>query len=164
MMRMTAWPLLTRRRLLAGAAAVVAVGAAGCTMQPPAPPPPDPLEPLLVAALADADLADAVAVAHPRLADVSRALASDRRAHAASLRAEIRRATPSPAPSSSTSGTTAPAVAVPVDAAAAATALAEATRAAADQARRLVSTVPRYRAGLVASVSACCASHLAVLR
>ena len=133
---------------------------AGCATAPPAPPPPDPLHALLTAALADATLADAVAAAHPPLAAAARALAADRRTHAASLGAEVLRATPSPPVPTPVSSA---AVVVPADRAGAVAALVEATRAAQTQAAGLVAFLPRYRAGLVASVAACCASHLAVL-
>jgi hypothetical protein len=39
----------------------------------------------------------------------------------------------------------------------------DAVRAAQAQAGELVATLPRHRAGLAASVAACCASHLTVL-
>jgi hypothetical protein len=179
---MSPWGRPSRRQLIVGALGGVAL-AAGCTSEPLPPPPPDPLQPLLDAALADAALAEAVAGSHAGLAVVARALAGDRKAHAESLRAEIRRATPSPTPSitstPSPSGTlaSAPGVAasgtagatvssgppVPTDPAAASAALIAATRASARRAADLVTAVPRYRAGLAASVSACCASHLAVL-
>jgi hypothetical protein len=41
--------------------------------------------------------------------------------------------------------------------------LTEAVRAAQDEAAGLVMTLPGYRAALLASVAACCASHAAVL-
>ena len=163
-------PRPTRRQVLAGSVRCSALASvlgaaglvAGCTSGPPAPPTPDPLQALVTAALADAALADAVAAAHPPLAPAAHALAADRRAHAGSLGAEVVRATPSPLPSAS-SATAAAAVVVPPDRAAAAAALAEATRMGQAQATGLVAGLPRYRAGLVASVAACCASHLPVL-
>jgi hypothetical protein len=151
--------LASRRQVLAGTLGVAALAGA-CTGPPPAPPPPDPLIALHTAALADAALADAVAAAHPPLASAAAALAADRRAHAESLGAEVTRATPSGGPST-TSDPVAPAV--PPDRAAASAALVEALRAAQAQATGLVAGLPRYRAGLVASVAACCASHQAVL-
>jgi hypothetical protein len=114
---------------------------------------------MLTTALADAALADAVAAAHPPLAPAATALATDRRTHARSFEAEVRRATPSPSPSPSAGL----AIVVSSDRAAAVAALVEATRAAQAQAGAQVGSLPRHRAGLVASVAACCASHLAVL-
>ena len=148
----------TRRRVLAGSLATALM--AGCSTGPDALPAPDPLQALWSAALADAALADAAAAAHPDLAPSAGALAADRRAHAESIAAEVQRATPSPSASSTA---TLAAVVVPTDRAPAAGALADATRAAQAQAAALVTSLPRYRAGLVASVAACCASHLAVL-
>lgn len=157
-------PRPTRRQMLAGTVGVLVTaavaGAGACTGRPAEPPAPDPLRALVTAALADAELADAVAAAHPPLAAAAGAVAADRRAHALALDAEVTRATPSPTPSS----TTAPSAQVaPPDPAAATAALVAAVRAAQDQASALVTGLPRHRAGLVASVAACCASHLAVL-
>jgi hypothetical protein len=140
----------------------------GCTTEPPAPPPPDPLEPLIVAATGHTALAEAVAAAHPPLAAAARQVATDRRAHADALTAEVRRATPTPvtttpdgsggAAASGTIGSLAPA-----DPTAARTALLRAASDAQRQAADLVGALPRHRAGLVASVAACCASHAVVL-
>jgi hypothetical protein len=162
MTRVSAPPRRTRRQVLAGSLGVAAYGvaalAAGCASAP-APPPPDPLQPVLAAALADAALAEAVAAAHPRLRAVAGALAADRRVHAETLGAEVRRAAATPMPAVST---TAP-VAAPPDQAAAGAALVDAARAAQAQAAALVTGLPRVRASLVAAVAACCASHLVVL-
>ena len=157
-------PRPTRRQVLAGTLAGLsglggwALG--GCTTTAQAPLP-DPLRALAAAAVADAALADAVAAAHPPLAAAAHALATDRRAHADSLAAEVVRATPTP--SSAPSSATTTAAEAPADPAAATAALVEAAKAAQVQAAGLVTGLPRYRAGLVASVAACCASHLAVL-
>jgi len=145
----------------------------GCTAgEPPPPPPPDPLEPLIAAATGHAALADSVAAAHPPLAAAARQVATDRRAHAGALTAEVRRATPSPVTTSAParSGGTGGANAsgtigspAPADPAAARTALLRAASDAQRQAAELVGALPRHRAGLVASVAACCASHAVVL-
>lgn len=150
----------SRRRLLACALGAVMVGGMGCTGQPSTPPQPDPLEALRAAALADATLADLVATTHLPLAAAASALAADRRAHATALEAEVLRATPSVA--SSTSEGAAPPVVSPDRATAVATLL-NAMTASQAQASGLVGGLPRYRAGLVASIAACCASHQAVL-
>jgi hypothetical protein len=141
-----------------------------CTAEaPPPPPPPDPLEPLIAAATGNAALADSVAAAHPPLAAAARQIATDRRAHAGALAAEIRRATPTPVTTSPPAGRggTASSGAIsapaPADPAAARTALLRATSDAQRQAADLVGALPRHRAGLVASVAACCASHAVVL-
>jgi type IV secretory pathway VirB10-like protein len=95
----------------------------------------------------------------------------DRRTHAATLRAELRRVRPSsaqhrPAPprpdQHSTSPPVAPQPPTP-ELASARGALTEAVRAAHDEAAGLVMTLPGYRAALLASVAACCASHAALL-
>jgi hypothetical protein len=164
------WPSRpTRRRVLATsgrgacglATSAFVTCTIGCTVTPPAPPQPDPLQALLAAALADAALASAVAAAHPPLAPAANALAADRRAHADALKAEVVRATPAPA--TPPPSTTLTAAVPPPDRAAARGVLVEAAKAAQAQAGGLVAALPRYRAGLVASVAACCASHLAVL-
>ncbi len=154
-------PRPTRRQVLTGTAVAIVAATGACTGQPAAPPPPDPLRPLLAAALADARLADAVAAAHPSVADAALALAADRRAHADALSTEVLRVTPSPTPPSTTSVPADPSV--PPEPAAATGALVDAVRAAQAQAGALVVGLPRHRAGLAASVAACCASHLAVL-
>ena len=86
--------------------------------------------------------------------------------HATALRAELRRVRPVPAsPSAVSPPVPAPAapVAATTDVSAARTALAQAARAAQDEAAGLVVTLPGYRAALLASVAACCATHVALL-
>lgn len=134
----------------------------GCTEStPPALDEPDPLERPAQRAEADVALALAVAGAHPAVAAPAVALAADRQAHATALRVELHRVRPTTAPASSVPST-APVVAT-ADQAAAPDALAEAMRAAQDEAAGLVATLPGYRAALLASVAACCASHAALL-
>ena len=182
------WPTVsgagpTRRRVLAAAATLSVAPAAaltGCTLPVRIPEVPDPLEPPARRAEADATQASTVAQlasrADPVLAAAARALATDRRTHAATLRAELRRVRPSPAPHSpaqhspaphgpdprSTSPPVAPQPPTPELASARGT-LTEAVRAAHDEAAGLVMTLPGYRAALLASVAACCASHAALL-
>lgn len=166
----------TRRVVLAGGIAIAGSGPlaalAGCTPPPPPPPPPpDPFEPLIASATEHAELAEAVAAAHPSLAAAARQVAVDRRVHADALAAEVRRATPSPVtsapspagPSSGASSGGTIGSPAPVDPAAARTALLGAATNAQRQAADLVAGLPRYRAGLVASIAACCASHTVVL-
>lgn len=147
--------------LLAGPAALT-----GCTpLSARAPEGPDPLESPARRAETDAALAAGVAQlavhADPVLATAARALAADRMAHATTLRAELRRARPRPA-SSSAPPPVAPLTANP-DLASARGALVQAVHAAQDEAAGLVMTLPGYRAALLASVAACCASHAALL-
>ena len=101
-----------------------------------------------------------VTQADPALAATARALAEDRMAHAAALRAELRRVRPRPTARSASP----PVAPLPApDSAGARRALAQAVRAAHDEAAELAMTLPGYRAALLASVAACCASHAALL-
>ncbi len=163
--------------LTAGAALLVGGPAvlAGCTGSPAVVPKgPDPLE--LPARRAETDSALALAVAQaaagqteaqtgtepqPALAAAASALAADRMAHAITLRAELRRVQPTPAPGGA-APPPAPPVAAP-DLASARAALLQAIHAAQDEASRLVMALPGYRAALLASIAACCASHAALL-
>ncbi len=160
---------LSRRRVLGAGVAVggllVTGPAAGCAAPAPeAPEQPDPLEAPATRAEADVVLAQAVAAGYPALGEAATAFAVDRQAHATALRSELRRARPEP---DLTSGSSAPS-AIPVtpgaDAASARSALATAIQVAQEQAAGLVATLPGYRAALLASVAACCASHAAVLQ
>jgi hypothetical protein len=171
------WPIVSgtrphrRRVLVAGATLLLAGPAAltGCTLSARAPKEPDPLESPARRAEADAALATTVAQladqnadhANSALAAAARALAADRMTHATTLRAELRRARPGPASRSASP----PVASLPVnpDLAGARGALAQAARAAQDEAAGLVMTLPGYRAALLASVAACCASHTALL-
>lgn len=155
----------SRRRFIAAGAAAGALVLTGCTSSAPrGPAQPDPLELPAKRAESDAALAQAVAAEHPDLAAVAGAFAADRRAHGAALRAELHRVRPGSAPSSS-----APPPPAPVPLAADQTrgqaqdALAGAVQAAQDEAAALVPGLPGYRAALLASVAACCASHTVVL-
>jgi len=152
-----------RRRVLAGALVLGAPVLSGCTARASGPSDPDPLGPVAGRAEDDVRLADAVAAAHPTLAAAAAALAADRREHAAAFRAELRRARLAP-PTASPSPSRAPAPAVVAfEPAAARAALVDALRVAQDQSAVLVAGAPGHRAALLASVAACCASHLAVL-
>lgn len=160
----------SRRRALAAGATTAALflagptALAGCTALAPAPDAPDPLEPPARRAEADVALAAAVAGTHPTLAAAANALSADRAAHARTLRAELHRVHPDPAPASTTQPAP-PVVPPPVspDPAAARAALTQAIRVAQDEAAALVLTLPGYRAALLASVAASCATHTAPL-
>jgi hypothetical protein len=138
--------------------AVVSAPACGMGSEPKQP---DVLEPLRLGAQKDSALARAVAATHPDLADQAKAISANRDQHAAKLQSEIDRANPpqegqkpSPPP---------PPPQAPADSGAAKAALTDALHAAQVQAAILVPTLPNYRAGLVGSVSASCASMLEVL-
>jgi hypothetical protein len=155
----------SRRRALAAGVTTAALLVAGpralTGCRAPAPEGPDPLESPAQRAEADAALAAAVAALHSTLAPAATALAADRQAHAATLRAELRRVHPSPVPRTATN----PAAPPPVspDPVSARSALTRAMHEAQDEASALVMTLPSYRAALLASVSACCAIHAALL-
>jgi hypothetical protein len=171
-------PRHSRRRMLGAGAALLVAGPtvlAGCTGSTPvAPEEPDPLEQPARRAETDSLLAQAVAqmateianqVEGQALVTAATALAADRMAHAITLRTELRRVRPTTVPSSITPSappapTPPPAVS---DLASARAALLQAVRSAQDEASQLVATLPGYRAALLASVAACCASHAAVL-
>jgi hypothetical protein len=175
------WPTVSRsrpsrRRVLATGAASASLLLAGpwvptgCTSPARAPDGPDPLESPARQAEADVALAQAVAQmadhAGSVLAATARALAVDRMAHARTLRAELRRVQPAPVPGSAAGSAAPPPVAGPpatVDLAVARAALTQALRVAHDEAAGLVPTLPGYRAALLASVAACCATHAALL-
>jgi hypothetical protein len=70
---------------------------------------------------------------------------------------------PDPLPSSTAKPPPAVPPAVSTDPAAAQAALTGAMRAAQDEAAELAITLPGYRAALLASIAACCATHTAVL-
>lgn len=167
-------PVIERRRVLLGAAALVttltasACGVFGAGDPPDEPsdtPAIDPLRPIATAARTDAALAAAAAADNPTLAAPLGVAAAERSAHAVALEAEIARAagtTPqppatssSPVPSSPVTSSTAPPVAVAE--------LRAALTASAAAAGALARTAPAYRAGLLGSVAAACSAQLAVL-
>lgn len=159
---------LTRRELLR-AGAVTAVAAplavpilAACTTQPQ-PGAPDPLAALVTAADTDVRTAQAAAAAFPNSAPTLRVVAAVRQQQADALRAEVNRANTSPTTTPTPPTTDSSAPPPPSDVATAMNQLAGSLRAAQQQATGLVPTVPRYRAGLVGSVSAGCASVLEAL-
>jgi hypothetical protein len=141
-----------RAALRLGALAALLPVAAACTPEPETPPPPDPLADLAAQARTDAALATAIASAQPALAAKAAEVADARTAHAKVLQAEVDRARP-PVSSTSAPKTTTPEV--PADGAAA---LVEALTNAEKQAADLVPSAPRYRAGMLGSVAAGCAS------
>lgn len=157
---MTAVSPFPRRALLrAGVAGIAATTLVSCTSEPSAPDKPDPLAALAASARADAASAKAIADALPDLAGPAGEVATARGEHAKALQREVDRERPpaskSPAPKNAPTP--------PPDSASARTMLTEALTAAEKQAGDLVPTVPRYRAGLVGSVAAGCASLREVL-
>lgn len=146
---------VSRRRILAAVAfaPVGAVVAGGCGFGPAAPDGPDPLIALADAARADAALAAALAAAQPDLAARVDPLVAARTEHAAALDAEVTRLDPDAAPP-----------AAPPDAPAATLdGLRAAMQASGTAAGTAALDLPVERVGLVASISACCATYAAVL-
>ena len=160
---------LSRRRVLGAGVAVggllVTGPAAGCAAPAPeAPEQPDPLEAPATRAAADVALAQALAAGYPALGAAATAFAVDRQAHATALRDELRRVQPAPNPPSGSFAASAIPITPDADATSAQAALATAIQLAQEEAAGLVATLPGYRAALLASVAACCASHAAVLQ
>ncbi len=161
--------VLRRRTVLglagAGAGALAAgctgTGGPGATPTPTVAPPPDPL----LAELADerrlVALYAATAARHPALAERLRGPAADHADHVEALTRALDDAG-SPAPTGPASS--AAPRAVPASPAAALAGLRAAERAAAAARGAAALTAPGHRAGLLASVAACEASHQQVLR
>jgi hypothetical protein len=153
----------SRREVLrTGALATIVVSlapvAASCT-DPPPPPAPDPLAELAARARTDAAAARTIASAVPDLASGATQVATARGAHALSLQREVdRERPPRTSTASAPSASTGPGPADPADPGTARTTLLDALIAAERQAAELVTVVPRYRAGLLGSVAASCAS------
>lgn len=167
-------PRATRRAVLrGGTGAAVAAVAAGLTAAVPMlgsctrDSAPDELEAPLAAARADAALAAAVVVAHPDLADRMNPVTADRRAHADALAAEVKRARPDRADAveePAAGGPPAPPTpAAPPATAAALAAVRDALGRSRDAGRTVALGAAPYRCGLLASVAASCAGHVAVL-
>lgn len=169
----------SRRRVLAGGVTLLLAGPvvlSGCRPSAQTPQGPDPLESPARRAAADTALAAGVAQmadqtgsdAGASFAAAARALAADRMVHGATLRAEVHRAQPGSiphraAPSAVTPPTQPPPPPINLDLAGARVALIQAVHAAQDEATELVMTLPGYRAALLASIAACCATHAVLL-
>ncbi|TDD49222.1 hypothetical protein [Saccharopolyspora elongata] len=153
--------LLGRRSALRLFAAVPVAAAltAACSS---APEEPDPLVALAAAAKSDAQLAKAIAQAHPGLADAAGEVASVRSEHAAALQREVDRVNPRDPEDPPSVPDPAPQQA-PSSASTATKALRDALTGAQDRAAQLVPGVEPYRAGLLGSVAASCASLREVL-
>ena len=143
----------SRRGVLVALAVLAFAG--GCTTHAAAPTP-DPLQPLLNAATADASAAAADAKAFADNAPTLTVIAAVRRQQAAALRTEVDRAAAVTA--TSTPATTSSAAPPPASESTATAALLTGMTTAQQEAARLMPALPRYRAGLVGSVAAGCAS------
>ncbi len=118
---------------------------------------------LAAAAKSDAQLAKAVAHAHSELAEAANEIATARAAHADAMQREIDRVAPRDPEDPPSVPDAAPQQA-PGSADAAAKALRDALTGAQNQAAQLVPGLSAYRAGLLGSVSASCASLREVLK
>ncbi|WP_460725882.1 hypothetical protein [Nocardia heshunensis] len=146
-----------------GALAVTTVGALAACAKDDKPKPPDPLIAQETSARTDAAAATAAIATNPDKAGALQIIATQRTAHADALRTEIDRAVgvygDGTLPSRRTPPVT-PAAPVPPPAVAAVrTQLQQSQRSAADLSVQLSG----YRAGLVSSISASCATHAGVL-
>lgn len=151
---------MSRRALFRAAGAISATAAVGaCTAEPDKPRPPDPLVELAAQARADAEAATAMAALVAPAAEI----AAIRGEHAKVLQAEVDRERPPVSNSGAPAPTSASPQAPPSDAATARKQLLDALLAAEEKASAVVPTVPRYRAGMVGSVAAACASLREVL-
>ncbi|MGV9678326.1 hypothetical protein ACWDSJ_23870 [Nocardia sp. NPDC003482] len=159
-------PSVNRRTLLRLAGGCVAtlgvLGAAGCAEDPPAQP--DVLLAQEQSARTDAVWARAAIAGAPDRTAALTVIAEQRTQHADAVRAEIDRATgvygDGTKPESKTPPVAPPpAPASPPTVAALRDQLGRSQRSAAD----LSQTLSGYRAGLLASISACCATHAGVL-
>ncbi|MFI5779899.1 hypothetical protein [Nocardia sp. NPDC051570] len=159
-------PAINRRSLLriagGGALAIGALGMTACAEDKPAGP--DVLLAQEQSARVDAVWAKAAVAATPDRTAALTLIATQRTEHADALRAEIDRALgvygDGTKPKSNTPPVTVPlAPTSPPTVAALRDQLTQSQRAAAD----LAATLSGYRAGLLASISACCATHTGVL-
>ena len=158
-------PVVSRRRVLAGGAALAVLGMAvpACS-SPPAPPAVDELESQLTLARRDSELAAVAAAAAEKPVSVALTeVAAERAQHAQALTTEIARLAVKP--TSTSSETTSPTTTSSPAAAAPPPSLADVVkslRASAASASQLASTSSGYRAGLLGSIAAACTASYTV--
>ncbi|NLG56630.1 MAG: hypothetical protein GX542_13455 [Rhodococcus sp.] len=150
-------PQFSRRHLLRGVAAAMLIGTAGvslvgCSSEEPEPEI-DPLVAQLALAKRDAAAATAAAADAPELAAALTIIANQRTEHAEALEVEISRLAPDPT-TTSEQATEASATDKPVVATVDSVRLL--LEESASSAAELTSELSGYRAGLMASISACC--------
>ena len=156
-------PIVGRRRVLVGGAALALLTMAvpACSA-PPKPPAVDELEAQLTLARHDSELATAAAVGAPQPVNAALTeVAAERTKHAQALSAEITRLAVSPTSTSreTTPTTTTAAAAAPPPPLAD---VVRSLRASADSARQLAGTSSGYRAGLLGSIAASCTASYSV--
>ncbi|MCV7261335.1 hypothetical protein [Mycobacterium shimoidei] len=161
-------PVVSRRRVLAGGAALAGLGitAAACGTRPGQQPQPDPLLEELTLAQHDSELAAAAASAEPpAVAAALKQVAAERAEHAKALAIEIDRvagtATSTSSSATATPGGTAQATRAPGPPPALPDVV-KSLRASATSARRQASTLSGYRAGLLGSIAASCTAAYTV--
>lgn len=159
-------PVLSRRRVLALALLGPALGSAAIACGRRGPSGPDPLEDQLTAARRDSEMATAAAkAAAAGFAPGLSVVAAERARHADALVEELARAAGKPTPaaaetaSASASPSAKPAVPPPPPSV---EDVAKALRQSADSAAKLAPTLSGYRAGLLGSIAAACATSAAI--
>jgi hypothetical protein len=158
-------PVVTRRRVLAGGAALAALGitASACGSRAQQPPAVDPLEAQLTMAQHDSELAAAAATAEsPPVAAALKQVASERAQHANALSAEIDRVAGITTSTSGTSTTTTTTTSAPPGPPPTLSEVVGSLRAAAASAGQLATTESGYRAGLLGSIAAACTAAYTV--
>jgi len=165
----SAVPVINRRSVLAGGAAlaVLGVGVSACSKPRPKPPPVEELLTPLNEARRDSAVASAAAAAvglAPQVAAALTVVAAQRTAHARALSTEISRVTNklTPPTSETTRSSPGPAGAAAPPPPPAVSDVIDTLRASAESANRLVATSSGYRAGLLASIAASCTASYTV--
>jgi hypothetical protein len=160
-------PILDRRRVLIGVAALALLAPATSACGPgPEPPKVDELEAERDLAQKDSEMAAAAAnAADPGYAPALTVVAAERAAHAKALTEEIARAAGKPSPTSTatpspTSATPTPAPPPPPPPSL--NDVRAALRTSADSAEALAAQLSGYRAGLLGSISASCTASITV--
>lgn len=163
-------PVVSRRRVLAGAGslALLAVAAPACGSAP-APPEVDELEAQQELARRDSELATAAAAAvadtePPVIAPALAQIAAERAEHAHALAAEIARVAGhrEPSPTQTPEATTTAGRATPSTPAPTVSDVVNALRTAAEGAAKLATEMSGYQAGLLASIAAACTAAYTV--
>ena len=155
-------PIVSRRRVLVGGAALAVLGMAlpACS-SPPAPPAVDELEAQLTLARRDSELATAAAVGASQPVNAALTeVAAERTKHAQALTTEIARLAVNP--TSTSRETTTPTTTTPAAPPPPLADVVRSLRASADSARQLAGTSSGYRAGLLGSITASCTASYTV--
>jgi hypothetical protein len=157
-------PVLSRRRALAGAAALAVLGTAvpACG-SPPAPPPVDELESQLKLARHDSELAAAAAAAAAQPVNAALTqVAAERAQHGHALATEIARLAVNPTSTSSETTSATPTSSPPATPPPSLSDVINSLRASAASAGQLATTSSGYRAGLLGSIAAACSAAYTV--